>query len=68
MTKNVKNNSSTSSNDSDIEKLSTNDKNYKCRNLIAYWILGLCNNYGYVVMLSAAHDILHNKFGEVVSF
>ncbi len=25
---------------------------------VAYWILGLCNNYGYVVMLSAAHDIL----------
>lgn len=28
------------------------------RNLVAFWILGLCNNYGYVVMLSAAHDIL----------
>ncbi|XP_055687173.1 battenin [Lutzomyia longipalpis] len=28
------------------------------RDLVAYWILGLCNNYGYVVMLSAAHDIL----------
>ncbi|CAB0038843.1 unnamed protein product [Trichogramma brassicae] len=28
------------------------------RNLLAFWILGLCNNYGYVVMLSAAHDIL----------
>lgn len=28
------------------------------RDLTAYWILGLCNNYGYVVMLSAAHDIL----------
>lgn len=25
---------------------------------LAYWLLGLCNNYGYVVMLSAAHDIL----------
>lgn len=31
------------------------------RDLIAYWILGLCNNYGYVVMLSAAHDII-DKF------
>ncbi|GAB0100351.1 Battenin [Sergentomyia squamirostris] len=31
--------------------------------LVAYWILGLCNNYGYVVMLSAAHDIL-GDFGE----
>ena len=28
------------------------------RDLTAYWMLGLCNNYGYVVMLSAAHDII----------
>ena len=28
------------------------------RDLVAYWFLGLCNNYGYVVMLSAAHDII----------
>uniref|UniRef100_W8C4Z6 Battenin n=2 Tax=Ceratitis capitata TaxID=7213 RepID=W8C4Z6_CERCA len=28
------------------------------RDLTAYWILGLCNNYGYVVMLTAAHDII----------
>lgn len=27
-------------------------------NLIAFWFFGLCNNYGYVVMLSAAEDIL----------
>lgn len=32
---------------------------YKCRSLLAFWILGICNNYGYVVMLSAANDILH---------
>lgn len=32
------------------------------RDLTAYWILGLCNNYGYVVMLSAAHDIIE-RFG-----
>uniref|UniRef100_A0A1A9UM16 Sulfatase N-terminal domain-containing protein n=1 Tax=Glossina austeni TaxID=7395 RepID=A0A1A9UM16_GLOAU len=31
------------------------------RDLTAYWILGLCNIYGYVVMLSAAHDVL-DKF------
>lgn len=37
------------------------------RNLAAFWILGLCNNYGYVVMLSAAHDILESKFGTRVS-
>lgn len=28
------------------------------RALISYWILGLCNNYGYVVMLTAASDII----------
>ncbi|XP_065165723.1 battenin isoform X2 [Atheta coriaria] len=33
------------------------------RNLVAFWILGLCNNYGYVVMLSAAHDILKEEEG-----
>ncbi|XP_073253532.1 battenin-like [Porites lutea] len=33
-----------------------NQKNI--RNLIGFWLLGLCNNFGYVVMLSAAHDIL----------
>ncbi|XP_045481831.1 battenin isoform X1 [Harmonia axyridis] len=28
------------------------------RGLVAYWILGLCNNFGYVVMLTAADDII----------
>ncbi|XP_015608291.1 battenin isoform X3 [Cephus cinctus] len=37
------------------------------RNLLAFWMLGLCNNYGYVVMLSAAHDILESKFGTMDS-
>lgn len=37
------------------------------RNFAAFWVLGLCNNYGYVVMLSAAHDILESKFGATVS-
>ncbi|XP_057318600.1 battenin [Microplitis mediator] len=32
------------------------------RNFLAFWLIGLCNNYGYVVMLSAAHDILKEKF------
>lgn len=36
------------------------------RDLTAYWFLGLCNNYGYVVMLSAAHDIIA-RFGDQVS-
>lgn len=29
------------------------------RDLMGFWILGMCNNYGYVIMLSAAHDIMH---------
>lgn len=36
------------------------------RDLTAYWILGLCNNYGYVVMLSAAHDIIGRFSGDEV--
>ena len=31
------------------------------RNLIAFFLIGLINNYSYVVMLSAAKDILHNS-------
>ena len=31
------------------------------RNLVGFWLLGLCNNFGYVVMLSAAFDILQDK-------
>ncbi len=27
--------------------------------IVSYWLLGLCNNFAYVVMLSAAHDLLH---------
>lgn len=42
-------------------------KRMRWRNLTAFWILGLCNNYGYVVMLSAAHDILESKFGSADS-
>lgn len=37
------------------------------RDLTAFWFLGLCNNYGYVVMLSAAHDIIAS-FGGVSAF
>ncbi|XP_072225827.1 battenin isoform X4 [Leuresthes tenuis] len=31
------------------------------RNWIGFWLLGLCNNFAYVVMLSAAHDILKKQ-------
>ncbi|XP_072026416.1 battenin-like [Amphiura filiformis] len=36
-------------------------KKEKTCNLVAFWLLGLCNNYAYVVMLSAAYDILETK-------
>ncbi|XP_053219925.1 battenin isoform X2 [Podarcis raffonei] len=31
------------------------------RNNVGFWLLGLCNNFAYVVMLSAAHDILSHQ-------
>ncbi|XP_037332063.1 battenin isoform X1 [Pungitius pungitius] len=31
------------------------------RNWSGFWLLGLCNNFAYVVMLSAAHDILNKQ-------
>ena len=31
----------------------------KWRNIIGFWILGLANNYPYVIMLSAAFDTIH---------
>uniref|UniRef100_A0A0N5C8A9 Battenin n=1 Tax=Strongyloides papillosus TaxID=174720 RepID=A0A0N5C8A9_STREA len=33
-------------------------KKVERNNLIAFWLLGLCNNFAYVIMLSAAKDIL----------
>lgn len=44
------------------EQLITRDKGV-WRDLVAFWFLGLSNNYGYVVMLSAAHDIIQH-FGQ----
>ena len=38
------------------------------RDLTAYWFFGLCNNFGYVVMLTAAYDILNELSGKTVSF
>lgn len=37
------------------------------RGLAAYWILGLCNNFGYVVMLTAADDIIKSHSPSDVS-
>ncbi|XP_078677536.1 battenin-like [Branchiostoma floridae x Branchiostoma belcheri] len=36
-------------------------KTFAWMNILAFWFLGLCNNFGYVVMLSAAHDILKQE-------
>uniref|UniRef100_A0A914XQK0 Battenin n=1 Tax=Plectus sambesii TaxID=2011161 RepID=A0A914XQK0_9BILA len=38
------------------------------RNLVAYWLLGLCNNFAYVIMLSAAKDILKRQEGTIIPF
>ncbi|KAK3889151.1 hypothetical protein Pcinc_006728 [Petrolisthes cinctipes] len=38
------------------------ERKEKWQNLAAYWFLGLTNNFAYVVMLSAAHDILSRNF------
>lgn len=48
------------------EKVKFKD-NGRWRDLTAFWILGMCNNYGYVVMLSAAHDIIGRFNPEDVS-
>ncbi|XP_053327183.1 battenin [Spea bombifrons] len=40
------------------------DERSHWRNLSAFWLLGLCNNFAYVVMLSAAHDILRTETNE----
>ncbi|ESN93487.1 hypothetical protein HELRODRAFT_194029 [Helobdella robusta] len=34
------------------------EKSRLTRNLIGFWLLGLTNNFGYVIMLSGAHDML----------
>ncbi|XP_043282926.1 battenin [Venturia canescens] len=50
--------------ESDTKSQEREAKIARWRNIIAFWLLGLCNNYGYVVMLSAAHDILEAKFSD----
>ena len=43
------------------DDLKGNEMEQRTKNLVGFWILGLCNNYSYVIMLSAAHDLLHNE-------
>ncbi|XP_032394016.1 battenin isoform X1 [Etheostoma spectabile] len=40
---------------------STAGRSTQWRNWTGFWLLGLCNNFAYVVMLSAAHDILKKQ-------
>ncbi|KAI6231355.1 Battenin [Aphelenchoides besseyi] len=43
----------------DSQKSNVKPRNYKLlRDFIAFWIFGLSNNYAYVIMLSAAEDIM----------
>lgn len=42
--------------------LSTTTRRKHWRSLLSFWLLGLTNNFAYVVMLSAAHDILSQDF------
>lgn len=39
------------------------DENHNMQNLICFWIIGLCNGYGWTVMLSAAFDIIKRLNG-----
>lgn len=50
----IKVNGQTDSNDPKEEKSDTQI----WRNVIAYWLLGLTTEFGYVLIISAAHDIL----------
>lgn len=43
--------------DEDNRAIQRNRTKYK--DLMAFWIFGFCNNFGYVVMLTAAEDILN---------
>ena len=35
------------------------------RNVVGFWLIGLFNNYCYVIMLSAAHDLLRENEGKI---
>lgn len=43
----------------------SDDVNEK-RNMICFWVVGLCNTYGSTVLLSAAYDIIKRLNGASV--
>lgn len=45
-----------------ISIVQRDDANEK-RNMICFWIVGLCNSYGLMVMMSAAYDIIKRLNG-----
>ncbi|XP_077411858.1 battenin [Vanacampus margaritifer] len=47
-----------------VQHLHTNDRFKQWRNWSGFWFIGLCNNFAYVVMLSAAQDILTKQQSE----
>ncbi|XP_035511104.1 battenin isoform X2 [Morone saxatilis] len=44
-----------------VQRSDSNGRSTQWRNWSGFWLLGLCNNFAYVVMLSAAHDILKRQ-------
>lgn len=36
------------------------------RNMVCFWVVGLCNTYGPMVLLSAAYDIIRRLNGVTV--
>ncbi|KAK5855691.1 hypothetical protein PBY51_007348 [Eleginops maclovinus] len=44
-----------------VQRSDSNGSGSQWRNWTGFWLLGLCNNFAYVVMLSAAHDILQKQ-------
>lgn len=44
-----------------LQRLDGTGRCVQIRNWLGFWLLGLCNNFAYVVMLSAAHDILEKQ-------
>ncbi|XP_032394018.1 battenin isoform X2 [Etheostoma spectabile] len=44
-----------------VQRSESTGRSTQWRNWTGFWLLGLCNNFAYVVMLSAAHDILKKQ-------
>lgn len=49
-------------NENAIEQNGDN-QNYKVQNIVCFWMVGLCNGFGFAVLLSAAYDILKGLEG-----